>query len=584
MAQADSTQLYEDIRDYSQKRKVTRWIYEAIFAEPETDKKPPAPDLPSRRTHPADRFRGRTIRRVDVTITDPFGYSVDDTAKAPVAWIQRAGNALHRTTRAFVVRDLIIVHEGEKLDPLKVRESERLLRASPVVNDARITCKGIGRDSVDLLVIVHDKWNYDLFGEGDLTSLSITGRDRNFLGLGQQLEQRVEYGPDFDRIELSGNHRVYNIQNTYIGSTLQYSTTSSMDQVGLQFDRAFYSPLTRYAGSIGMSKSWNRIPILDSTGARIGTQRVDPIFTDTWVGRSFRFADDGTDPGRSTNITGAIRYFQTRYALRPPFEVDSLRINSDASTWLFAAGFGLRQYYKERYLYRFGAAEDVPEGLLLKATSGMRKTEGMRIRMYTGVEASRGRYHPHFGYANASIGYGSFWDAGASVDATLRIGLLYFSDLVSVGRWHFRQFVRGSFVAGFDKPRYNTLYFSGNELYGLSSDPVSGTHRGSIKLETVAYAPYNILGFRFAPVLLYGLGGIGNNTEALLSGRLYNAITLGLLVRNENLLVNTFEVSLSFYPYVPSEAGGLFEIGSFTDFSVNAPDLTFTRPDVIGYY
>ena len=44
------------------------------------------------------------------------------------------------------------------------------------------------------------------------------------------------------------------------------------------------------------------------------------------------------------------------------------------------------------------------------------------------------------------------------------------------------------------------------------------------------------------------------------------------------------EVSLSFYPYVPSEAGGLFEIGSFTDFSVNAPDLTFTRPDVIGYY
>lgn len=585
-AQEDSTALYQSIHDYSKKHKFTRWIYEGIFVEPQSGEKPPAPKTPPRRTNPAERYRGKIVRSIQVTVTDPFGYSVDDTTRAPVAWIQKAGNSMHTHSRGYVIRDLLLIRRFDKLDPLKVTESERLLRASPIVNDARITVhRATGsKDSVDVYVVVHDKWNYDVSAEGDLSSVSTTLRDRNFLGLGQELEQRVAYGPGFERPELSGQHRVYNIENTYITSLLRYSTSASSDQVGLRFDRAFYSPLTRMAGAIALTKVWIHIPQLDSTGEEIGTMHLNPVYFDTWIGRSFPIANDGTDPGRSSNIVGGLRYFQTRYASRPSFDLDTLRINSDQSTWLASAGFSVRQYYKERYLYRFGAIEDVPEGMLLTATTGVRKTEGGGPLVYGGVEVSRGRYFSDFGYASLFAGYGTFWEAGETVDATMSAGFLYFSDLVTIGKWHLREFVRGNLMLGFDKPVYNRINLNGDQLYGFSSDLVSGAHKEVFRFETVAYAPYNILGFRFAPVLLYGFGTIGEEGDPLFSGRIYNALTLGILVRNENLLVNTFEVSLSFYPFIPEDNGGVLEVGSFNSFSLKPPDFTFTQPDVVGYY
>lgn len=585
-AQEDSLALYRKIHDFSQKRKVTRWIYDAIFAQPEPDKAPPAPKTPPRRVVPGERYSGRVVRDVRITVTDPFGFSVDDTAKAPVAWVQRTGNKLHRRTRQYVIRDLLLVYTGDTLDPLRIAESERLLRASPVVNDARIMVLPIkGRkDSVDVHVIVHDKWNYDAFGTGSLAALRITGRDRNLLGLGQQVEQQVLWGPSFDRPEYSGNHQVYNIENSYISTRAEYGLTPTQDRFSARLDRPFYSVLTRNAGGIGWNKTWNRIALLDSTGERLGTQRIDPANLDAWYGRSFPFAKDGTEPGRTTNLIASARYYQTRYTYRPSAADDSLGVFSNLSTILFGAGFSARQYYQERFLFRYGAMEDVPEGLLLKLVGGMRWREGDRSLLYSGVEASRGRYHEHFGYLSIGAGYGTFWENGEHTDATMRASFLYFSNLFTAGRWHFREFVRGTVVLGFDKPDFSRLNLNGDQLYGFRSDLLTGTHKELLTFETVAYAPYNILGFRFAPVLLYGMGTIGNEGDPLFSGRIYHALTLGLLMRNENLLVNTFEVSFSFFPFVPGDQGGVFDSGRFTNFALRAPSFEFTQPDVVGYY
>ena len=586
LAQSDSTELYRKIHDYSQKRKVTRWIYENIFVEPQSGEKSPAPRTPPRRVNPALRYTGRIVRSVQITVTDPFGYSVDDTTRKPVAWVQRAGNSVHYRTHKYLIRQLMLVHANDTVDALRIAESERLLRASPIVNDARVTVVPIAgsTDSVDVLVVVQDIWNIDVSAEGDLGSVSATANDRNFLGLGQELEQRVVYGPGFERPELSGKHSVYNIEGTYIGSLFRYSTSSNVDAASLGFNRSFYSSLTKYAGGLSLGKTWTRTAIVDSAGETIGTRRLDPVYFDTWLGRSFAIANDGSDPGRQSNLIGGLRYAQTRYAMRPSFDEDSLRINSNTSLWLAGAGFSVRQYYKERYLFRFGAIEDVPEGLLLKGTSGFRKIEGVRSQVYTSIEASRGRHYDDFGYLSIAAGYGTYWRNSEGVDATMRTGFLYFSDLMSLGRWHVREFVRGTGVMGFGKPVYSSVDLNGGQLYGFSSALVSGAHKELLAFETIVYAPFNFIGFRLAPVFIYGIGTIGAESDPLFSGRIYQAFALGILVRNENLLVSTFEVSLSFYPYMPGNGRNVFEVGSFLDFSLKAPDFSFTRPDVVGYY
>jgi hypothetical protein len=181
------------------------------------------------------------------------------------------------------------------------------------------------------------------------------------------------------------------------------------------------------------------------------------------------------------------------------------------------------------------------------------------------------------------LAYGTFWERGNMVDATLRMDVRYFSDLFRVRRWFLRQFVTITAVNIDRKSASERLDLNGEQLFGFRSALVSGSHRELLKFETVAYSPWQLLGFRFAPVLLAGFGTIGDTGDPLLTGRIHTALGLGILVRNENLLVKTFEVSLSFYPYVPEEDGWILDAGRYTNFTTRHSDYAFTRPAVVGY-
>ncbi|MBK8340888.1 MAG: hypothetical protein IPK99_13220 [Flavobacteriales bacterium] len=273
LAQTDSLKVYRSIERYAEKRKVTRWIYDAIFVTPVSDEAPVAAELPARRVDPNLKYKGRVVRRIEVQAMDPFGYSVLDTVRSPTNLIQRAGNSLHRRTRVNVIRGLLLVHPLDTLDPLRISESERVLRASPMVNDATVRVVSIRgtRDSVDVFVLVHDKWNIDVSGEADLSSGSVTLRDLNFLGWGHQLEQRVAFLSNSPEMELAGTHSIYNIKHSYIRSRLTYATSAEVDRAAFSLDRGFYSVLTRWAGGAYLGKTWTRSPYVDPETGNTGT-------------------------------------------------------------------------------------------------------------------------------------------------------------------------------------------------------------------------------------------------------------------------------------------------------------------------
>ena len=584
-AQDDSLAIYQKIEQYADKRKVTRWIYDAIFVTPVPDDAPIAQEKPRRRVDPNIKFKNKVIRSIDVRVFDPFGFSVDDTTTAPTNLLQKTGNRLHRRTRDRIIRNLLLVQPFDALDPLKIAESERVLRASPMVNDAalRVVRVAGSKDSVDVIVVVQDKWNIDVSGEGDLGGASATFRDRNFLGWGQELEQRVVYANGGPKLELDGHHSIYNIKRSYISSTLSYSTTADVDRLGLAFDRSFYSSLARWAGGIAADKTWsNDLQTAPASGIT-STYHLDPVGFDTWLGHSFTLGDGKTAASQSSNLTLGARYAQTRYAARPPAEVDTLGLYSNSSLFLLSAGLSVRQYYEERYLFRFGATEDVPEGLLCTVTTGVQKRELTATAPYFGVEVSRGRNTDRFGFISLALAYGTFFHQGEVVDGTFRADLTYFSDLQYMGRWHLRQFVRMHSTIGFNKPVYSRISLGGDQLYGLPSDGLDGVHSSVLNLETVAYAPYHLLGFRFAPVLLIGFGNLGEENDPLLSGRIYSAYSLGLLIRNENLLVKTFEISVGYYPVTPDGTTSVFRVNPSISFSLGAKDFAFSRPSVVAF-
>lgn len=586
-AQSDSTpDLYKNIHKYSLKHKVTRWIYSGIFVEPKKEEEAPASTPRTERVDPYHKYKGKIIRHIDVRTMDPFGYSVDDTAQAPVSIVQTWGNRLHRKTRPRIVRNLLLVKPLHRLDPLEVSESERVIRASPFVTDARIIVEPVegSRDSVDLLVFVHDKWSIDVDGEADLTSASVRIRDKNLLGWGQSIQQRVGYKLGETELYLAGSHEVYNFRKSHISTNAYYSMSPDADNLGFSIQRPFYSPLATWAAGVSWGQGWSRFKQLDTTGVVLSDHSLSPAALDLWAGRSFRLGD-GSEPGSSnSNFVLAARYAQTRYSARPPRAIDPERVYSNNSLFLVSTGLSIRQYYKERYLFRFGNSEDVPEGLLLTFTTGMEKRELTVNRPYLGADVSRGRNYENFGYLSAGLGYGTFFQNRNVVDGTFNLRLLYFTDLRTWGRWHVRQFFRFNAVYGYSKPSYINLDLNGSQLYGYSSGSRVGTHKELFRSETVFYAPWSFLGFKIAPVVLAGFATMGNESDAIFSGRIYSAFTVGLLVRNENLLVGTFELSLGFYPYLPATASSAFRFNSFDSFSAGAPSFDFTEPSEIQYY
>src|SRR5438128_11255797 len=106
------------------------------------------------------------------------------------------------------------------------------------------------------------------------------------------------------------------------------------------------------------------------------------------------------------------------YQHRPPFTFDTQRSNYNTSAFLGNVGYAIQQYYKDKYIYRFGANEDVPEGLILQFTYGGQKKEFAQIRYYTGFEIARAK-HYDIGYLSSSFSYVMYFDKYYLNDITI---------------------------------------------------------------------------------------------------------------------------------------------------------------------
>ncbi len=192
----DTLKFYKNIKKVAYKHKFTKFVFHAIFVDPaplKYDKKPLSDKQKS--YDPNLKFSGSIIRSIEVIVLDPFGYSANDTSRIFVNPLQNAANKTHIKTNRWVVKNRLLFKKNESVELLKITESERLLRQARYINDARIflTNRDEKTDSVDILVIVHDKWTIDPSISAGSTGGTIRLRDKNLLGMGHTFEQKIGY-------------------------------------------------------------------------------------------------------------------------------------------------------------------------------------------------------------------------------------------------------------------------------------------------------------------------------------------------------------------------------------------------------
>jgi hypothetical protein len=221
--------------------------------------------------------------------------------------------------------------------------------------------------------------------------------------------------------------------------------------------------------------------------------------------------------------------------------------------------------------------EDVPVGKVFELTGGyqVRNNTG---RPYLGMRLSFGGYK-QWGYLSTDIGYGTFFHSRHTEQGEFTAGFNYFTDLFQIGRWKFRQFVKPHVTVQINSFAYDSLTINdGYGLDGFNSTLLSGSKRAILTLQTQSYIPWTFYGFHFGPFFICSLGMIGDAVTGFKDSRVYSQFGAGVIIKNFNLVFQSFQISFSFYPSIPGRGENIFKVNSFRTNDFGFRDFEIGKP------
>lgn len=553
VSRTDSTVVYKKIETFSKRSKLTRMAYNLIF---KTYTVKPRKKKPI--TNSYNSFEGKTIRRIDIVTLDPFGRSILDTMETPITFLSKTGNVLHLKTQPLTVRNLLLIHPRQRFDSLLVMESERLVRSRRYIRDVAFQARptSMGSDSVDLIIRVKDNWS--LLPEVHLSPINsmVNLTDQNFLGTGHSYMNGFSRNIPDGLNTFRTTYSIPNIWNTYVSALLRYERDANNNfNKSLVIDRPFYSAFAQWAGGVSLNE-------VHSVATPLPFRSITQ---DYWAGQAQQLSTGNSVEKRLTNFITTTRYFHVRYLEKPPQNLDPLHVFSNETFFLTGIGLSNRKYVQDKYLFKYGITEDVPVGKVYALTGGY-QTKNFINRLYWGARYSTGNYYP-WGYQSTNVEYETFVRGKTSEEGIFNADLKYFTNLFEVGQWKFRQFIKPQVTMGLNRFAIDSLTLNdGFGIDGFESTKLSGSSRFLLSLQTQAYAPWDFIGFRFGPFFTYTLGVLGG--EGFSHCKTYSQFGFGVLIKNENLILNTFQFSFSFFPVMPGNGVNMLKMNSFktTDF------------------
>jgi hypothetical protein len=77
------------------------------------------------------------------------------------------------------------------------------------------------------------------------------------------------------------------------------------------------------------------------------------------------------------------------------------------------------------------------------------------------------------------------------------------------------------------------------------------------------------------------MGMLGDAEKGFRGSRVYSQFGVGILIKNDHLVMNAFQISLSFYPIIPGKGENIFRINPFETTDFGYRDFEMEKPGVI---
>lgn len=529
-------------------------------------------------------FDGKVIRSITFKKMQVFGQNVADTTQIPINEIESTVNKLHINTQTQVLQNSLIVKPGDKLNPLKLADNERLFREMSNIHDVHIIVNETNPtdDSVDVIVLTKDVFPVGFGAEISTVNSGNAGLwNKNLFGLNHEIYFNLLW--DYTKTSKYGYRYLYNINNigrTFISADASYENHWGQEAYRVDLNRNFFTPQTKYAGGA----SFARIIAVDNiqmTDTLLTNYSVGYYYYDFWLGRAIILSTILKGNMRQ-NIAVTGRVLQYNYFRQPQVSESLLYKYQTRTDFLGSISIARQAFVQSRLIYGFGKPEDIPYGMLLSATAGYEIGEFIS-RPYIGLNFASGSYIDNLGFYYQNIQFGSFIHNGIE-QGTISLTGKYFTRLLNpIGRYKYRFFAKVNYKIGLNRYADEHITLSnGNGIRGLSSDSLKGNQVIYFNLENDCYTPQKILGFRFVYFLFLDAGIINNNYDNLFRNKLFTGFGIGVRIRNENLVFNTIQIRLAYYPALP-----LAPHAKYIDFSGigNTTLETFsnTKPDIVAY-
>lgn len=581
---SDSVSVYQNINDLSKKSKFSRFVYKLIFKESALKAENLVPFKPKKEVKVVKKHQeGKVIRDITIETLDPFGYSVTNEKKVPKHKLEHFGNTVHIKTKEVTIRNSILFKKYDKLDSKLLLESERLIRSQRYIREVTIVPVDIpkNKDSIDIKIRVLDSWTLIPTGTLSSTESSAKLTERNILGFGHLISGNVKNRFDTKERATYAQYSINNIKNTFVRFDFNYGNDFDNDsRRSININRPFYSVIAKNAGGIYYENQL--MTELFPQGNEITPKQVSYDFQEYWYGRALKVTPKSNSERYFTNLILALTYNEKKFNRTPSLSLDPTRYFSNEKNWIGMIGVSRQKFYQDTFVFNYNITEDIPYGENIALIIGHQE-KNSNSRMYTGLSVSYGK-KCSFGYASGFAEWGSFYDAGLTEQTTFRLGLNYFSPLINIGNWRFRQFIKPTYVWGNNrdesfKDRLTLLDEDG--LPGFNNR-LNGTQKWTVSFQTQSYIPGSWYGFRFSPYFNMTLGSLANE-KALFSSKVYSKFSIGALINNDFLVFNSFQISFSYYPTIPFEGDGINKINSFENTNLSLYDFQLSKPAYIKY-
>jgi hypothetical protein len=533
--------FFDSLKIRASRNQLTKKLYSFIIVNPDTTFK-------KRFTGTSEAgyidYAGRKIRKIIIQRLNVFGADIHNPTSGGPSRVENLLNKTHVNTNENIIRKNLLFSEGDPISPLALSDNERLLRQLPYIDDARIVVLPVSDAEADVVVFTKDIYSigasYDYRG---LKKGSVSIFDKNIVGTGHELGIDIPFNNTLPESPGIGAHyTINNIIKSFINLNVYFLHGLGEKTYGFDMTRKLVSSATKYAGGISVRMMY--------TSEDLDTLLVPaPLrynFQDYWLSRSFLINKSSV----SRIIIGA-RYTNNNVFNHPLILPDSYHNLQKYRLYLGSAALSFQKYTKTSLIYGYGRTEDVPYGSLFKFTFG-REFNEFKQRSYMGTEISFGRSSKPLGYFYAYAGLSTYVNKTATEQGLLSLRLNYFSNLVTMGRSKIRNFVYAHYTRGFG--RYSNEYIKftdDNGFSGFLNDSVNGTQRLDLSLESVLFSPINSYGFRFAFFAFTDFAFLSGTTERLGSGYALTSIGLGIRIRNDNLVFNTLQIRIGYFPNPP---------------------------------